>query len=420
MGIEMAGGVYCPLSPRDPQHRLYALVQQTESRLVLVHHLTKIKFDNGIVSLDIDSILIINNIEKSIDIDQLSSIRVTLDDLAYIIFTSGSTGLPKAVQVQHKNFAEFMSSLIYGDVVTKKDTVLQMSRCSFDIHVQDIMGTFMVGSSLIMLHPRGIMNFDYLISVFKEKNISCVSTVPTIILNFFTYLQQQNHHNVVQYLRSVSSGGEPCSLNLINLMSNTVTHSCRLWNMYGPAETTIACTFHSSNNTKETENISIGRPLSNYQNVVLDQFSQSVFIDQEGELFIGGVGVFAGYLGRDDLTAKALLEVDGKLFYRTGDLVRIDNNSLLHYQGRKDHQIKLHGQRIELGEIEQCLHRTSISACVVIKWKDDYLIAYAQSSHVNEEQLRQHCQSHLPPHMIPSFFIILDKLPLNQNGKIDR
>ncbi|CAF4238909.1 unnamed protein product, partial [Adineta steineri] len=93
----------------------------------------------------------------------------------------------------------------------------------------------------------------------------------------------------------------------------------------------------------------------------------------------------------------------------------------LHYQGRKDHQIKLHGQRIELGEIERCLlNITSISACVVMKWKGDYLVAYVQSSHTNEEQLHQHCQSHLPPHMIPSIFIILEKLPLNQNGKIDR
>ncbi|CAF4421184.1 unnamed protein product, partial [Adineta steineri] len=99
----------------------------------------------------------------------------------------------------------------------------------------------------------------------------------------------------------------------------------------------------------------------------------------------------------------------------------MDNNGLLHYQGRKDHQIKLHGQRIELGEIERCLlNITSISACVVIKWNDDYLVAYVQSSHINEEQLRQHCQSHLPPHMVPSIFVILDKLPLNQNGKIDR
>ncbi|CAF3941566.1 unnamed protein product, partial [Adineta steineri] len=421
MAIEMAGGVYCPLSPRDPQHRLHTLVQQTQSRLVLVHDLTKIKFDHNIVLSNIDSILTVYNMERNIDIDQLSIIRVTLNDIAYIIFTSGSTGKPKAVQVQHKNFTAFKCSLVYGDVLNEKDTILQMARCSFDVHVQDILGTFMIGSSLIMLHPRGIMDFEYLASVFKDKNITCITTVPTIIHNFFTYLQQQNHHKMTQHLRSLCSGGEPCSMKLISLISNTLTYTCRLWNLYGPAETTIDCTFHLFNNTMETENIPIGRPLSNYQNLVLDQFSQSVSINQAGEILVGGAGVFSGYLGCDDLTAKALVEIDGQLFYRTGDLVTIDNTGLLHYQGRKDHQIKLHGQRIELGEIERCLlNITSISACVVVKWNNDHLVAYVQSSHINEEQLRQHCQSHLPPHMIPSFFITLDKLPLNQNGKIDR
>ncbi|CAF4084941.1 unnamed protein product, partial [Adineta steineri] len=421
MAIEVVGGVYCPLSSRDPQHRLHALVQQTHARLVFVHDLTKAKFGNDFISVDIDSILTVYNMERNIDIYQLSSIKVTLDNLAYIIFTSGSTGIPKAVQVRHKNFTEFMFSLIYGDVLNKNDTILQIARCSFDVHVQDILGTFMIGSSLIMLHPRGIMDFDYLASVFKDKSITCITTVPTIINNFFTYLQQHNHNEVTQYLRSVCSGGEPCSMKLINLMSNTLTHTCRIWNLYGPAETTIDCTFHLFNNTTETESFPIGRPLSNDQNLVLDQFSQSVSTNQEGELFVGGMGVFAGYLGRDDLTAKALVEIDGQLFYRTGDLVRIDNNGLLYYQGRKDHQIKLHGQRIELGEIERCLLSvTSISACVVMKWNDDYLVAYVQSFHVNEQKLREHCQSYLPPHMIPSLFIILDELPLNPNGKIDR
>ncbi|CAF4064666.1 unnamed protein product [Rotaria sordida] len=220
MAIEMIGAVYCPLSPRDPEHRLYALLQQTRSRLVLNHYLTKTKFDDDISSIDIDAVVIVKP-----------------ENIAYISFTSGSTGIPKAV---------------------------------------------------------------------------------------------------------------------------------------------------------------------------------------DGELCVGGVGVFAGYLGRDDLTTRALIMIDGEIFYRTGDLVRIDNNGLLYYQGRKDYQIKLHGQRIELGEIERCLLNTSISACVVIKWNDDHLIAYVQSSDVDVEQLRHHCQCHLPPYMIPSIFVVLEKLPLNANGKVDR
>ena len=97
MAIETIGGVYCPLSPRDPQHRLHALLQQTQSRLVLIHHLTKTKFNDDIISLDIDLILTGNDVDSDVDVDRLSNITVTTNDIAYIIFTSGSTGTPKAV-----------------------------------------------------------------------------------------------------------------------------------------------------------------------------------------------------------------------------------------------------------------------------------------------------------------------------------
>ena len=97
MAIEMIGGVYCPLSPRDPQHRLYALLEQTQSRLVLVHHLTKTKFNDDSISLDIDSLLTDNAVENDVDVDRLSNIIVSSTSIAYIIFTSGSTGIPKAV-----------------------------------------------------------------------------------------------------------------------------------------------------------------------------------------------------------------------------------------------------------------------------------------------------------------------------------
>ncbi|CAF4212996.1 unnamed protein product, partial [Adineta steineri] len=139
MGIEMAGGIYCPLSPRDPQHRLYALTQQTQSRLVLVHHLTKIKFDYDIVSLDINSILIMNDLNSDMDNNCLSSVIMKSEEIAYTIFTSGSTGTPKAVQVRHKNFVDCMHSLTSINSFNKDDTVVQMTRCSFDIHVQEIL-----------------------------------------------------------------------------------------------------------------------------------------------------------------------------------------------------------------------------------------------------------------------------------------
>ncbi|CAF1264219.1 unnamed protein product [Adineta steineri] len=421
MAIEMAGGVYCPLSPRDPQHRLHVLTQQTQNRLVLVHHLTKIKFQRNVFLFDIDLVVSDNDRERMIDIYQLSNVIVTAVDIAYTIFTSGSTGTPKAVQVCHRNFSQYMYSLICGDVLNEKDTIIQIARCSFDVHVQEILGTLTAGATLVMLHPRGITDPKYLADVIKKKNITCITAVPTILQLLFSLLQQSNDISSLMSLRCVCTGGEMWSDSLRNLIFGLVADYCKLWNLYGPAETTIVCTVHRVNLNANTQSISIGRPLFNYRCMIMNKYLQSPVTNQEGELFIGGVGVFAGYLGRDDLSAKALVEIDGQVFYRTGDLVRMDNNGLLHYQGRKDHQIKLHGQRIELGEIERCLlNITSITACVVIKWDDDYLVAYVQSSHINEEGLRQHCQSHLPPHMIPSIFVILDELPLNPNGKMDR
>jgi hypothetical protein len=214
--------------------------------------------------------------------------------------------------------------------------------------------------------------------------------------------------------------GESFSSASVKLIMHHVTEVCHIWNFYGPAETTLGTTYHLVDVVSNTTNIPIGMPFANYKCLVIDDYLQSVVVDQEGELLIGGIGLFAGYLGRDDLTEKALVNINNELFYRTGDLVRMDHNGLLHYQGRKDHQIKLHGQRIELGEIERCLLNTSISACIVIKWNDNHLVAYVQSSNIDEKQLREHCQSHLPSHMIPAKFMVLDKLPVNANGKIDR
>ena len=313
-----------------------------------------------------------------------------------------------------------MHSFVYTNSFNECDTVLQLARCSFDIHLQDIMGTLIVGGTIIMLRPRGNIDFNYLAKVLKEKQTSYVHTVPSLLYNFFTYLKDTHQWNVINSFRSLSSGGETFSIKLIELLVEIGYH-CQVWNVCGPAETTIDCTIHPVDIALNDRKIPIGRPFPNYRCMVVDDFFQNVIINQEGELFVGGVGVFAGYLGQDDLTEKALVQVNGELLYRTGDLVRIGNDGFLYYLGRKDHQIKLHGQRIELGEIERCLlNMISVFASVVMKWSDDHLLAYVQSSTVSEDEVRSHCQSHLPPHMVPSFFMILEQLPLNANGKIDR
>ncbi|CAF0731748.1 unnamed protein product [Adineta steineri] len=427
LSIEIVGGVYCPLSAENPEQRLQNLVEQTQARLILVHSLTNRIFKNNFITYDIDTAININDKITNDDLYQLSNILMTPDNISYIVFTSGSTGIPKAVRIRHRNLIAYMKSFAEMTTLKRSDNVIQMASCSFDNHFQETLGTLMIGAGLVMLHPHGNKDLTYLIHELMDKDVTFMDAVPSYLDTLCQHLEMQNEY--LKKLRILCSGGDVLTNQIMSRLKKYVfipsssSDGCQLWNMYGQAEVTITTTYFQIgfDFDCDKEVMSIGQPLPNYHCAIMDEYFQLSAVNQEGELCVGGAGVFAGYLGRNDLTAKALVEIDGEIFYRTGDLVRMKNNGLLHYEGRKDHQVKLRGQRIELGEIERCLlDMTSISACIVMKWDDDYLVAYIQSSHVNEEQLRQYCQSYLPSHMIPSFFIILDKFSLNANGKVDR
>ncbi|CAF1496030.1 unnamed protein product [Adineta ricciae] len=420
----MIGGVYCPLSPQDPTQRLQTLVKETQCTVVIVHTLTEDKFDKECVTMNIDVAISINHVIGY----SVSDSSITSDSIAYIIFTSGSTGIPKAAQIRHRNFTESVRSLIEVGTFNEKDIVLQMARCSFDIHVEDILGILITGGTLVMLRPDGLMDFQYLTDVIIGKSITFINSVPSYLTSLCSYLETRFDDADWNRLRSVVCGGEPLPFQLVDKLNKHLlpkrrsTDACHIWNLYGPAEVTLDCLYHNIELRYDQSSVPVGRLLPGYQCVVLDDFLEPVFTGQEGELFVGGVGIFAGYLGRDNLNKEVLVMIDNQLFYRTGDLVRLNSDQLFYYIGRKDHQVKLHGQRIELGEIERCLLDLSphVSACVVVKWDNDHLIAYLQSIDINEERLRQHCQSRLPLFMIPSTFVILKHLPMNANGKLDR
>ncbi|CAF1548872.1 unnamed protein product, partial [Adineta steineri] len=422
VAIEMVGGIYCPLSFGDPQHRLNTLIQQTKSRVILTHWLTMSKFyDSNLLLIDIDSILCSsnNNIISNVDIDSLSNITITCENIAYIVFTSGSTGIPKMTQIRHRNLIECVQSLCYIDLLNNRDTIIQMAQCSYDVHVQEILGTLMIGATLIMLHPQGNLDIDYILRILHEKQITYLQSVPAYLNNIDEFVLKYNKSKIFT-LRNLDIGGDVNRIDLVKNLCNHLFENTRVWNTYGPSETTIDCTFHIVDILNDKETIPIGVPIPNYRCMVLDEFLQTCIVGHNGELVVTGVGIFAGYFQRDDLTKDVLIEIDNEIFYKTGDIVQIDQTGFLQYQNRKDYQIKLHGQRIELGEIEQFLLDTSLLACVVMKWDDDHLIAYVEDCDMIEIELYEHCRSYLPFYMIPSMFIRLEKLPRNDNGKIDR
>jgi AMP-binding enzyme/AMP-binding enzyme C-terminal domain len=209
-----------------------------------------------------------------------------------------------------------------------------------------------------------------------------------------------------------------------------VDEQARFFNLYGPAEITIVATRYEIRREELSENVTmpIGYPLDGYCIHLLDEYRQAVVPGQLGEMFVGGVGVFAGYYGRNDLTSQVLVEIEHDECYATGDLGRLDAVSgELYFVGRRDYQVKLRGQRIEVGEIEETIVKgsTLVTGCIVMKMvhhEDEHLVCYieAPSDKFKEDDLRNQCRSSLPHHMIPSKFIILDHFPLTVNGKVNR
>ena len=212
-----------------------------------------------------------------------------------------------------------------------------------------------------------------------------------------------------------------------------VNEQCEFYNLYGPAEITFVGTCHKVNREEllTTSALPIGYALRGYSIYLLDEYHQPVLPDQIGEMFIGGVGVFAGYYGRDDLTAKVLVKINNELCYATGDLARLDIKSgELIFIGRRDFQIKLRGQRIELSAIELIIMKSSsiIINCIVTKEtidNEDHLVAYVHMKTLTDkmklrEELFAKCKSQLPAYMIPTKWIFTLEFPLNINGKIDR
>ncbi|CAF1506572.1 unnamed protein product, partial [Didymodactylos carnosus] len=427
LAIIAAGCVYCPLYCLDGIERLCTIIQNTHSHLVLVHSQTESKFEsvrdrfeNKNITLFNTESFIINTTLLPTYNNQLLNVEIDSNDIAYLIHTSGSTGKPKGVQISHNNFISYVHSAKHVSLIHDMHVFLQISNCSFDIHVEDLLGSLVLGASLVMLKT---LDIDYLSSTIERHQVTRMHTVPTITSLLCDYLAEINCFQRLKTIQCFCSIGEAIVPRTIAKLAVNLSSNVRIYNLYGPAECTIASTYHMVNEKDLNASlIPIGYPLPNYQCYILDQYLQPVKIS---------------YLS-NELTAEALVHlpnINAKC-YKTGDLGKYDANGEIVYCGRTDFQVKLRGQRIELGEIENVIVKSSssqISNCVVNKvhddkTKQDYLIAYIQMAANNamnegdklKSQAKLYCQTHLPLYMVPTMFTILDKFPLNSNGKIDR
>ncbi|PFW88944.1 amino acid adenylation protein [Bacillus pseudomycoides] len=426
LAILKAGGAYVPLDAKSPKERLIHMLKDSEVSIMLTQTdlLTNLpKNKTKLICLD----------KMSDEISKMDILNLpfqgTDQNLAYVIYTSGTTGNPKGVMVQHSsvlNLSNELQNKVFGAYSQNQMQISLNAPITFDASVQQLQMLF-YGHCLYILPEEVRRNPEVFLSFIQRNRLDVIDCTPSF-LEVLVQLGLLNNSQTIHKPRIVLVGGEAINPLLWEKLkeSNTID----FYNMYGPTECTVDSTCC---NIKKAGNIpSIGEPLGNVEIYVLDENLLPVPIGIPGELYIGGAGVARGYLNQQSLTEKHFLLnpfsiIPGERLYKTGDWVRYLENGELEFIGRQDEQVKIRGFRIELKEIEMVLARhPQVKQQVVqihyTKQKNARVIAYVvqdNGANTSEIKLKNFLKDYLPDYMIPTSIIILDRLPLTSNGKLD-
>ncbi|MEW6735522.1 MAG: amino acid adenylation domain-containing protein, partial [Acidobacteriota bacterium] len=426
MAVLKAGGAYLPIDPSYPLERIAFMLENAGVTLILTE---KQRVDE--LSKNLVQIVCLDNewnvISSHSDINPITNVNP--NNLAYVIYTSGSTGKPKGVMIAHHSVVNYLTWCCQTYPIQSGQAIPLHSSLSFDLTVTSLLLPLVVGQQIIVVTAEeGLAGLKGVLS--KQRNLSLVKLTPAHLdmLN-----QQLLATEMIDATRALVIGGEA-------LLAESLTYwrkyspQTDIFNEYGPTEATVGCSVYQVMAEDDSSGVvSIGRPIANTQLYILDKYHQAVPIGVIGELYIGGTGLARGYLNRPDLTAERFIPnpysgESGARLYRTGDLVRYLADGNIAYLGRIDNQVKVRGYRIELAEIESVLSsHNRVSECVVIAREDrdncKQLVAYLvakQEEVITVNELRAYLKTKLPEYMLPSTYVVLDKLPLTANGKLDR
>ncbi|OZC57837.1 hypothetical protein CH289_03045, partial [Rhodococcus sp. RS1C4] len=305
------------------------------------------------------------------------------------------------------------------------DRILQKTPAVFDVSVWEFFLPAVVGATLVVAKDGGHKDPSYLAEVIDRHQITVLHFVPAMLAAFLGATPDPDR---LASVRLVFFSGE--ALPAANAAdADRLFLGAELHNLYGPTEAAVdvtAAPVHASA-LADAVTVPIGTPVANTTTHVLDTWLRPVPVGVTGELYLGGVQLADGYIGRTDLTASRFVATgSGQRLYRTGDLVRWNHAGELDYLGRSDDQVKIRGFRIELDEIRTVLeHHPAVSTAVVIAadhpgGNDKYLAAYYVGTDVTDDELREHLTARVPDYMIPTVFIPIDTVPVTPNGKLDR
>ncbi|WP_168194822.1 non-ribosomal peptide synthetase [Chromobacterium phragmitis] len=422
--VMKAGGAYVPMDPAFPVERLRQMMEDASPALIVADRAATLPDGlalGGAALVDLDAQA--GEIARREPVFGGETAR--LDGIAYVIYTSGSTGRPKGVQIPHSALANFLLSMRDKPGMSANDRLLAVTTISFDIAGLELYLPLVSGAAVALASREEAMDAFALQRLLAERRITVMQATPTT----WQMLAEAGWRGGAGF--SVLCGGEPLPRVLAQRL---LLGGARVWNLYGPTETTIwSCIAEVSSDGGHAVE-PIGEPIRNTSIHIVDDEMRGVPVGAIGELCIGGDGVAAGYLNRPELNAEKFVQMSGGRVYRTGDLARLSPDGRLEFHGRADNQLKIRGFRVEAGEIEHQIRSDErVADCVVTAWSretadgvDCALAAYlvmsggAPLTDAIRTQLRERAGRALPAYMVPSVFVALPAFPLTPNNKIDR
>lgn len=427
LAVVKAGAVYAPLSPSESPGRLALMLDDLSPHLVIADHAASQTLKTGSGDRDRDDVTSVDDLVASAAAtgdEGAPTVPVHPDQLAYVMYTSGSTGVPKGVAITQRSVVELASDQRWRNGAHTR--VIWHSAHTFDASTYEIWVPLLSGGQVVVA-PPGALDPATLARLVAEEGVTAV----WLTAGLFQVIAEEQPESLAG-LREVWTGGDVVSPDAVRRVMERCPE-LTLVNGYGPTEaTTFATSYAIPRQFEGSGSVPIGRPMDDTRCLVLDQNLRLVPAGAVGELFISGAGLTRGYVNRPDLTAERLVAnpfgPPGSRMYRTGDLARWRADGFLEFVGRADRQVKVRGFRIEPGEIEAVLSRHQLvgQAIVVVddgRTGDRLLTAYVvprTAARPSEDELRRFAGSFLPDYMVPAHVVMLDRLPLTANGKLDR
>ncbi|TQV77360.1 amino acid adenylation domain-containing protein [Aliikangiella marina] len=436
LGVLKAGAAYLPLDPTYPIDRVRAIIKDSNVRLLLAEESVKEcqeSLSAEIVCLNLHSLnekfRSLGNINKACLAD--SNSKQSNGQLAYAIYTSGSTGKPKGVTIEHRSIVE--STLTRIDYYKNADRFLLLSSFAFDSSIAGLFWTLTTGGTLLTVTQDTKLRLDKL-TEYMRSNFVVESLLLPNLLEELLLINKHTHKNLKA--KRLIVAGDTCDKNL-PAKSKKLFPEADFFNEYGPTEASVWSSVYRAVELNDSKgSLSIGETIESLSAYVLDENLNPLPIGVIGQLYLSGYQLARGYYEKSALTSSKFLpcpysQKAGERMYATGDLVRLGGDGKLDFIGRIDNQIKVRGFRVELSEITyNLLCHNSIEQCVTVCRKsnlnENVIISYITSSEYAEfsndkiqDVLNDYLSHKLPQYMIPAYFVLLERLPVNHNGKID-